>query len=70
MNIEDFRLYCLAKAGTDECLPFDADTLVFKVMGKVFAITSLSSEVFSVNLKCDPDRSIELRESYPEVQPG
>ena len=70
MNIEDFRLYCLAKAGTEECLPFDEDTLVFKVMGKVFALTSLSSEDFRVNLKCDPDKATELRELHLEIQPG
>lgn len=70
MNIEDFRIYCLSKAGTEECLPFDKDTLVFKVMGKMFALTSLASETFRANLKCDPDRALELRESYEEVQPG
>lgn len=70
MNIEDFRIYCLSKPGTEECLPFDQDTLVFKVMGKMFALTSLDSEVFTVNLKCDPDRAVELREEHPEVQPG
>jgi len=70
MHIEAFRDYCLAKAGTEECLPFDKDTLVFKVMGKMFALTSLSSESFGVNLKCDPQRSVELRERYPEVEAG
>ncbi len=63
-------MYCLSKAGTEECLPFDKDTLVFKVMGKMFALTSLSRENFTVNLKCDPDRSVELREAYPEIIPG
>ncbi|BDS11149.1 MmcQ/YjbR family DNA-binding protein [Aureispira anguillae] len=70
MNIEDFRIYCLSKTGTEECLPFDENTLVFKVMGKMFALTSLEKEEFTVNLKCDPDKSLELRESYDEVQPG
>ena len=70
MNIEDFRTYCLSKPGTEECLPFDQDTLVFKVMGKMFALTSLSEEVFTVNLKCDPDRAVELREAHHEIQPG
>lgn len=70
MNIETFRLYCLAKAGTEECLPFDKNTLVFKVMGKMFALTSLASEEFTANLKCDPDRALELRESYDEIRPG
>lgn len=70
MNIEDFRIYCLSKAGTEECLPFDAHTLVFKVMGKMFALTSLNKEGFTVNLKCDPDRAVELREEHEAVQPG
>jgi predicted DNA-binding protein (MmcQ/YjbR family) len=70
MNIEDFRIYCLSKAGTEECLPFDAHTLVFKVMGKMFALTSLNKESFTVNLKCDPDRAVELREEHDAVQPG
>ncbi|MCH2022945.1 MAG: MmcQ/YjbR family DNA-binding protein [Saprospiraceae bacterium] len=70
MNIEEFRSYCLSKAGTEECLPFDEHTLVFKVMGKMFALTSLNSETFRVNLKCDPDKSIELREAYMQIIPG
>ncbi len=70
MHIEDFREYCLSKPGTEECLPFDADTLVFKVMGKMFALTSLSAEEFTVNLKCDPEKAVLLREEFPEVRPG
>lgn len=70
MNIEEFREYCLAKKGVEETFPFGEDTLVFKVMGKMFALTGLDSLVFTVNLKCDPDRTIELREQYPEIQPG
>lgn len=70
MDIEAFRHYCLAKPGTEETLPFDEHTLVFKVMGKMFALTGLNSDVFRVNLKCDPDRAEQLRERYPEVQPG
>lgn len=66
MNIEAFRGYCLAKKGTEECFPFDEVTLVFKVMGKMFAITGLDDEEFKVNLKCDPERAIALREQYPE----
>lgn len=70
MNIEEFRNYCLSKKGVAEDFPFDEVTLVFKVMGKIFALTGLSSERFTVNLKCNPDRLIELREEFPEVQPG
>lgn len=70
MNIETFRDYCLAKKGVEETFPFDEVTLVFKVMGKVFAITGLDNEVFEVNLKCDPEWAIELREEYAEIRPG
>ena len=70
MDIETFRNYCLSKPGTEDCLPFGPDTLVFKVAGKMFALTSLSDEHFSVNLKCNPERALELREKYEEVKPG
>lgn len=70
MNIETFREYCLAKKGVTESTPFGPDTLVFKVMNKMFALTGLNSEEFRVNLKCDPDRAIELREEYEHIIPG
>lgn len=70
MNVEDFRNYCLSKKGVEETFPFDESTLVFKVMGKMFALTGLDREEFKVNLKCVPDLAIELRERYEEVQPG
>lgn len=70
MDIETFREYCLSKKGVTEGFPFDKSTLVFKVMGKMFALTGLEKTPFSVNLKCDPDRALELRESHPEVAPG
>jgi predicted DNA-binding protein (MmcQ/YjbR family) len=69
MNIEEFRQYCLNKKGVTEEFPFGEDTLVFKVMGKMFALTNLDGD-FSVNLKCDPDHAIELREQFPAVLPG
>ena len=67
MDIETFRRYCLQMKGVEETLPFGPDTLVYKVMGKVFAITGLDAEEFQVNLKCDPERAIELREEYPDA---
>ncbi|MEE9373102.1 MAG: MmcQ/YjbR family DNA-binding protein [Saprospiraceae bacterium] len=70
MNVEEIREYCLSKPFTDEGFPFDESTLVFKVMNKIFAIMGLEQEDSFVNLKCDPDRAIELREEYEEVQPG
>lgn len=70
MNIEDFRDYCLAKKGVTEELPFDETTLVYKVLGKMFALTDTDSD-FTINIKCDPEKAIELREIYPEsVLPG
>lgn len=69
MNIEEFREYCMAKRGVTEGFPFGETTLVFKVMGKMFALTNLEGD-WTVNLKCDPIRAIELREMYPVIQPG
>ena len=69
MNIEDYRDYCLLKSGVTEETPFDEDTLVFKVGGKIFALTSIS-RYDSVNLKCDPERAVQLREEFDFVLPG
>ena len=69
MNIEELREYCLSKKGVTESFPFDEATLVFKVSGKMFALTDLV-DAFSVNLKCDPEKAIELREQFPCVIPG
>ena len=70
MDIEAFREYCLTKPGSTEELPFDESTLVFKVMGKIFALTNLDNFPFSVNLKCEPEKAIQLRERHAGVQPG
>lgn len=67
MNIEGFRKYCLAKKGVTEEFPFDKTTLVFKVMGKMFALTDLE-DFTSINLKVDPEAGAELRERYEYVQ--
>ena len=69
MNVEDFRNYCLAKEWVTESFPFDSTTLVFKVGGKMFALSAIEPFV-SVNLKCDPERCVELRETYNGVKPG
>jgi predicted DNA-binding protein (MmcQ/YjbR family) len=69
MNIESFRDYCISKKGVTEEFPFDEQTLVFKVMGKIFALTDV--DIFeSINLKCHPERVPLLREQYPAVRPG
>lgn len=69
MNIEDIRLYCLSKNAVTEGFPFDDTTLVFKVMNKMFALLNLRND-HSINLKCDPEIAIALRERYPSVLPG
>jgi len=70
MNIEDLRTYCLSKAHTTEGFPFDANTLVFKVANKMFAVTGLERLPPQINLKCDPEYALELREQYSEIVPG
>jgi predicted DNA-binding protein (MmcQ/YjbR family) len=69
LNIEEIREYCLSKKGSSECFPFDEVTLVFKVSGKMFALTNLDGDL-SINLKCDSEKAVELREHYPAVIPG
>ena len=70
MNIEQLQEYCLSKPGVEETLPFGPDTLVYKVGGKVFLLTSLDAEELRFNVKCDPALAQELREQYDCVQPG
>lgn len=71
MNIEEFRDYCLAKKGVTESFPFDEQTLVFKVMGKMFALSGLEQQPAKANLKCDPEKSTMLREEYDGlITPG
>lgn len=70
MNIEEIREYCLSKKTVKESTPFDDVTLVFKVAGKMFALLPLDETELSINLKCDPEKAIALREEYPAVIPG
>jgi predicted DNA-binding protein (MmcQ/YjbR family) len=69
VNIESFRSYCLSKKGVTEEFPFGENTPVYKVVGKMFALTNLE-DFTSINLKVDPEIGVELREKYPSVQPG
>jgi len=69
MNIEEYRNYCIKKPGVTEGFPFDNKTLVFKVMNKMFALTGVEDFV-SINLKCDPELAIELRDQFHSVKPG
>lgn len=71
MHIEAFREYCIAKKGVTEGFPFGGDVLVFKVMNKMFALTALDRLPPQANLKCDPERAIELREIHDgHIIPG
>jgi predicted DNA-binding protein (MmcQ/YjbR family) len=73
MNLETYYEYCFSKKGVTEHFPFDEDTLVFKVGGKMFALSSLNQWEKgqpSINLKCDPERAEELRAEYDAIQPG
>lgn len=70
MHIESLRDYCLSKPNVTEELPFGPDTLVFKVNGHAFCLVGLDNDPLSFNVKCDPDKAIELREHHTAVQPG
>jgi predicted DNA-binding protein (MmcQ/YjbR family) len=70
MDVELFREYCLNKPHVTEGTPFGEDVLVFKVAGKMFALAALDEVPATVNLKCDPDLALELRDQYEQVRPG
>lgn len=70
MNVEELRTFCLSLKGVEETFPFDEHTLVFKVMGKMFCLTGLERIPFACNVKCHPEKAIELREEYTGVIPG
>ena len=70
MDAAEFREYCLAKPGATEGTPFGPEVLVFKVGGKMFALAALDEVPITVNLKCDPDLALDLRDRYEQVRPG
>src|SRR5712664_2274574 len=70
MELSDVREYCLSKPGAVEETPFGPDTLVFKVGGKIFALAALEEVPTTVNLKCEPDLALDLRDRYEQVRPG
>lgn len=69
MNIEEIREFCLGLPYTSEDFPFDAETLVIRVGGKIFTLIPLEKRG-TLNLKCDPEYAIELREQYDSIEPG
>ena len=70
MDIEQIREYCLSKKEVTEGFPFGEETLVFKVKEKIFLLASLGQPSLQFNIKCDPEKAIELREQYPAIIPG
>jgi predicted DNA-binding protein (MmcQ/YjbR family) len=70
MFLDEIREYCIEKKGVEEGFPFGENTLVFKVMGKMFLLTGIDSQPVQFNAKCDPEKAIELRETYSCVLPG
>ena len=70
MHVEDIRWYALSKTNVAESFPFDEHTLVFKVNGKMFLLLALETKPLQFNVKCDPEKAIQLREQYPSVKPG
>ncbi|MEZ0486148.1 MmcQ/YjbR family DNA-binding protein [Fibrella aquatica] len=70
MTVDELRDYCLSKPATTESFPFDETTLVFKVSGKMFALSNLESRPMRVSLKCEPERAVELRDLHEAIQPA
>jgi len=70
LDIESVREFCLKKPEVTESFPFGEDTLVFKVSGKIFLLAGLDEVPLRINLKCDPEKAVELREKYDSVLPG
>ncbi|MFE9117769.1 MmcQ/YjbR family DNA-binding protein [Streptomyces sp. NPDC007172] len=70
MTPKQLRAFCLEFNAVTEEFPFNPETSVFKVLGKIFALTSLDGKPLTVNLKCDPDDAVRLREEHPAIVPG
>lgn len=70
MNQDNIKEYCFSKKGVSCDFPFDEQTLVYRVMGKMFLLTDIDGFPISMNLKCDPEKAVELRERYEAIKPG
>ncbi|MFD7970824.1 MmcQ/YjbR family DNA-binding protein [Streptomyces clavifer] len=70
MTPQELRAFCLEFNASTEEFPFGPETSVFKVLGKVFALSALDGRPLTVNLKCDPDDAVRLREEHPAIVPG
>lgn len=70
INIEDVRDFCLSMKGVTEELPFNDETLIFKVVGKIFILIPLEKTPLQISLKCEPEKALNLREKYQEITPA
>lgn len=70
MTPQELRTFCLSFNDAVEEFPFSPEISVFKVEGKMFALSALDGEPLTVNLKCDPEIAVQLREAHPEIVPG
>lgn len=70
MNLLELKKYCMGKKGTTYDFPFDEKTLVFRVGGKIYALTNIVNKDLTVNLKSNPEIALDLRKEYTEVVPG
>jgi predicted DNA-binding protein (MmcQ/YjbR family) len=69
MDIEAFRNYCLSLKDVEEKFPFGENIIVFSIKGKMFCLADIESFEI-INVKCDPDKAVTLREQYDDVIPG
>ena len=70
MDLAEAVEICMARPGAEETTPFGPDVLVYKVAGKMFATAGIDDDIGRMNLKCDPERAIDLRERYEAILPG
>ncbi len=70
MNATELRAWCLEQTGASEDFPFGPETSVFKVAGKMFALSALDRTPLEVSVKCEPELAVALRDSYPAIRPG
>lgn len=70
MTPDALKAVCLALNGAEETFPFNPETSVFKVGGKIFALSALEARPLSVSLKCDPELAVQLRAAHPQITGG
>jgi predicted DNA-binding protein (MmcQ/YjbR family) len=70
VTADELRRWCLEQRGAEETFPFGEEVSVFKVGGKIFALSALRSRPLSVSVKCEPELAVQLRQTYPAIRPG